>query len=92
MSDQTALILSFQSAVRGAKMFGFDLKITPYELGGKDYFSFYLDGTQGDNVNTRDPWAWYDNIDAVRGFINGLEVAWHVGTVKKLNKKKGANQ
>lgn len=75
MSNEVNVIRRFESLIRGAKKFKFDLKIA-YAPGNysQEQFCLYADETQSDQMSKELPFAVFDNLDQVSGFIKGLDV------------------
>lgn len=89
MSDEVEIIRRFESCVRGAKMFGFDLRIEKYpEPFGKEHFCLFPDEKAPEQMNRKSPFAAYENLDLVCGFIKGLEVQQIVQHCEKHKPRK----
>lgn len=82
-------IRRFESCVRGAKMYGFNLRIEKYpEPFGKEHFCFFPDENAPELMSRKAAFAAYENLDLVSGFIKGLEVQQIVQNCEKHKPRK----
>ena len=88
MCNEIETIRRFESCVRGAKMYGFDLRIDKPEPFGRECFCFFPDDNAPELMNKKAAFAAYDNLDLVSGFIKGLEVQKIVQNCEKHKPRK----